>query len=101
MSSLKYLLTRYVFFCIVGIVRYFGVHIKSHCEAPDFEMEVEAETKAEAIKRFEAVSHMDIDDCVEFCPECGSIMEVKREERQGKNFEEVGYCKNCGLTSTP
>ena len=30
----------------------FGLYIKSHCEAPDFEDEVEAKSKWEAISKF-------------------------------------------------
>ena len=29
----------------------FGIYLKSHCEAPDFEYEVEAETKEEALTK--------------------------------------------------
>lgn len=37
---------------MVVFMKLYYLNIKSHCEAPDFEREVEAKNKKEAIKKF-------------------------------------------------
>lgn len=34
------------------MTKIYSIYIKSHCEAPDFEQEVEAESESEAIEKF-------------------------------------------------
>lgn len=36
----------------------------------------------------------------EICPECGDILIIKREQRDGGYIETVAYCEGCGYTET-
>jgi DNA-directed RNA polymerase subunit M/transcription elongation factor TFIIS len=37
---------------------------------------------------------------VEYCPECGTPLIVKIEQRDGGYTEIVAYCEGCGYTET-
>lgn len=85
-------------------------YIKSHCEAPDYDREIEAQNFIEAVKEFtrmvnqgnesEWSKDMIAENVTEVCPECGIPMTLSREQREGYNFEDVAECSGCGYIET-
>lgn len=80
-------------------------YIKSHCEAPDFEYEVEAENMKEALKQLAKITHWSVKDLEKYvtcasdlCPECSTLLLTKIEQRSGGYLETVSYCNGCGWT---
>ena len=81
--------------------------IKSHCEAPDYEEEYEAENFEDALNHFmhslgdngwETDTIAKMIHCEDECPECHTDLVKQLETRDGGNFEEVEYCSGCGST---
>lgn len=86
----------------------YNLYIKSHCEAPDIDMDIDADDFEQAVARFDAMTFGEFDkkelekhiNCDDECPECHTTLKECIELRDGYLYEHVWICQGCGFTAT-